>query len=44
MAGPSSGANVAAALHLGRALPPGSLVVTVLFDSGTRYLAEPGWG
>ena len=43
MTGPSSGANVAAALRLGRALPPGSVVVTVLFDSGTRYLGEPGW-
>jgi cysteine synthase B len=43
LVGPSSGANVFAALRLARGLPPGSVVVTVLFDSGTRYLAEPFW-
>jgi cysteine synthase B len=43
LVGPSSGANVFAALRLARSLPPGSVVVTVLCDSGTRYLAEPFW-
>jgi cysteine synthase B len=42
--GISSGANVQAALDLGRTLPPGSLVVTMLCDSGFRYLSEPFWG
>ena len=36
--GPSSGANVFAALRLARALPPGSVVVTILCDGGERYL------
>jgi cysteine synthase B len=38
--GPSSGANVFAALRLARGLGPGSLVVTLLCDSGSRYLSE----
>ncbi|MDR1637863.1 MAG: cysteine synthase family protein [Treponema sp.] len=41
--GISSGANVQAALELGRALPRGSLVVTLLCDSGFRYLSESFW-
>jgi cysteine synthase B len=41
--GISSGANVQAALDLGRALPPGSLIVTVLCDSGFRYLSDSFW-
>jgi cysteine synthase A len=36
--GPSSGANVHAAMEFGRTLPRGSRVVTVLCDSGERYL------
>jgi cysteine synthase B len=36
--GPSSGANVFAALRLGQTLPPGSVVVTILCDGGERYL------
>ena len=44
LVGPSSGASVCAALRLARGLPEGSVVVTVLFDAGTRYLAEPFWG
>ncbi|HXM35015.1 MAG TPA: cysteine synthase family protein, partial [Pyrinomonadaceae bacterium] len=36
--GPSSGANVFAALRLARTLPPGSVVVTILCDGGERYL------
>jgi cysteine synthase B len=42
--GISSGANVQAALDLGKTLPPGSLVVTMLCDSGFRYLSESFWG
>jgi cysteine synthase B len=41
--GPSSGANVFAALRLARGLGPGSVVVTVLCDSGSRYLSERWW-
>jgi cysteine synthase B len=37
LVGPSSGANVFAALRLARTLPPESVVVTVLCDSGARY-------
>jgi cysteine synthase B len=43
LVGPSSGAGVHAALELARGLKPGSVVVTVLFDTGARYLAEPFW-
>ncbi len=38
--GPSSGANVFAALELARELSPGSVVVTILCDSGERYLSK----
>lgn len=41
--GVSSGANVIAALAVGRQLPPGSLVVTILCDGGERYLSERFW-
>ena len=40
LVGPSSGANVFAALRLARTLPAGSLVVTVLCDGGEKYLSE----
>jgi cysteine synthase B len=43
LVGPSSGASVFAALRLARTLPPGSVVVTVLFDTGSRYLGERFW-
>ncbi len=43
LVGPSSGANVFAALGLARTLSPGSVVVTVLCDGGERYLSEPYW-
>ena len=43
LVGPSTGANLVAALRLAPQLPPGSVLVTVLFDSGTRYLAAPFW-
>jgi cysteine synthase B len=39
LVGPSSGANVAAALRLAHTLEAG-LVVTILCDTGTRYLGE----
>jgi len=37
--GTSSGANVLAAIQVGRRLGPGALVVTLLPDSGLKYLA-----
>jgi cysteine synthase B len=42
--GVSSGANVLAALRYAKGLPPGSVVVTVLCDGGSRYLSEDFWG
>jgi cysteine synthase B len=44
LVGPSSGASVEAALRLAQGLPAGSVVVTVLFDSGARYLGDAFWG
>jgi cysteine synthase B len=41
MVGPSSGANVFAALRLARTLPSGSVVVTILCDGAERYLSGP---
>jgi cysteine synthase B len=41
--GVSAGANVFAAVRLARELPAGSVVVTVLCDSGSRYLSEDIW-
>ena len=41
--GVSSGANVYAALRLARDLPPGSTVVTILCDGGSKYLSERFW-
>jgi len=41
--GPSSGGNVCAALEVARKLPSGSVVVTILCDSGSRYLSDPFW-
>jgi cysteine synthase A len=44
--GGSSGVNVAGAIRLARELGPGSTVVTILCDSGTRYaskLFDPGF-
>jgi cysteine synthase A len=37
--GTSSGANVLAAVRVGQALGPGATVVTILADSGLKYLA-----
>jgi len=42
--GVSSGANVLAALRYAQKLPPGSVVVTILCDGGSRYLSEEFWG
>jgi cysteine synthase B len=41
--GISSGANVAAALKLAKTLPENSVIVTILCDSGTRYLSDSFW-
>ena len=41
--GISSGANVTAALRLAATLQAGACVVTVLCDSGARYLSEQFW-
>ncbi|MDR0878626.1 MAG: cysteine synthase family protein [Treponema sp.] len=43
-AGVSSGANVAAAVKLARTVPAGSVIVTMLGDSGSRYLSDSFWG
>ncbi|MDR2349131.1 MAG: cysteine synthase family protein [Deltaproteobacteria bacterium] len=40
LAGISSGANVAGAVKLSRVLPRGSVIVTILGDSGSRYLSD----
>lgn len=42
--GPSTGANIVAALQLARRLGPGHRVVTVQVDSGLKYLAGPLYG
>jgi cysteine synthase A len=38
-AGFSSGANVAAALTLARRAKPGTTIVTIIADSGLKYLS-----
>jgi cysteine synthase B len=43
MVGVSAGANVFAAFRLARTLPAGSVVVTILCDAGSRYLADAFW-
>ena len=42
LVGPSAGANVAVALEVARSLEAG-MVVTVLCDTGTRYLSDDFW-
>ena len=42
--GISSGANVAAAVKIAENVPDNSVIVTVLCDSGSRYLSESVWG
>ena len=39
-AGTSTGANVIAALRLAEQLPPGSMIVTVMCDTGMKYLSR----
>ena len=39
--GPSTGANLAAALDIARRLGPGHRVVTMQVDSGLKYLTGP---
>jgi cysteine synthase B len=41
--GVSSGANVFAALRLARTLPPESVVVTILCDTGSNHLSDKFW-
>jgi cysteine synthase B len=41
--GPSSGANVAAALRAARGASAPAVIVTVLCDRGERYLSEDFW-
>jgi cysteine synthase A len=44
--GLSSGINVAGAVRLAQAMGPGNTIVTILCDSGLRYLStlwNPGW-
>jgi cysteine synthase A len=41
LAGTSSGANVVAAIQLGRRLGPGATVTTLLVDSGLKYMSSP---
>jgi cysteine synthase B len=43
LTGLSSGANVTAALKVAAKLPKEALVVTILGDSGTRYLSDNLW-
>lgn len=43
LVGPSSGANLYAAVQVARKAPAGSVVVTVLCDSAMRYLSEDFW-
>lgn len=40
-AGTSTGANLVAAIALGRRLGPGATVVTVMCDTGTKYISTP---
>ena len=42
LVGPSAGANVAAALDVARSLDAGT-VITILCDTGTRYLSDDFW-
>ncbi|MDR0851536.1 MAG: cysteine synthase family protein [Clostridiales Family XIII bacterium] len=42
-AGISSGANVAAALKVAETAPEGSTIVTILCDSGSRYISDHFW-
>ena len=39
--GPSTGANISAALEVARRLGPGKRVATIQVDSGLKYLSGP---
>ena len=41
--GVSSGANIFAAIRVARASPPGSVVVSLLCDTGSRYVTDDFW-
>jgi cysteine synthase B len=43
LVGISSGANVAAALRIAAKLSPSEMVITILGDSGSRYLSDGTW-
>ena len=43
LVGPSSGANVAAALRVAESLQPGQRIATILCDTGFRYLSVDGF-
>lgn len=43
LVGVSAGGNVCAAIELARTLASGSVVVTILCDTGSRYLSEHFW-
>jgi cysteine synthase A len=43
-AGTSTGANLSAAIALGLRLGPDATVVTVMCDSGLKYLSTPLYG
>jgi cysteine synthase B len=43
LVGPSAGANVAAAVRVGREAGRPVTVVTILCDSGSRYVTDPFW-
>ncbi len=43
-AGTSSGANVVAAIQLARRLGPGATVVTLMCDSGLKYVSTDVYG
>ena len=40
MMGGSTGVNVAGAIRLAKDLPPGSTIVTILCDVGSRYVSK----
>jgi cysteine synthase len=44
LGGVSSGANVVAALRVAQDLTPGSRVVTIVVDTGLKYLREGLYG
>ncbi len=43
-AGTSTGGNVVKAIELGRRLGPGATVVTIMCDTGLKYLSTVAYG